>query len=520
MKTGKWAFTCIAAIIVCGFFFSGCNDSGNDASVTGVTLSGDAEFSIAVGESSALSYTVLPANATNKNVRWSSSNTGVAIASEGFVYGIGVGEATITVTTRDGGKTAACTVTVTPNVPVTGVKMDKPSILLAVGASELLTPVFSPGNASNRRVTWTSINTNVATVNNGTVTGVGRGSVTIVATSEDGGFEAFCAVTVATNAEVPGMVWIKPGTFMMGSPMDELDSWESEELHQVTLTEGFYMGKYPVTQKQYKETMGVNDSIFPDPSSDYYIGNDDWEDYPVENVNWYEAIKYCNVRSMDEGFSPAYTMYKADAPNADDEGTYDWVDIPDNWSTDPEDWGYIPYSDDDNLTRWDNVRVVAGSTGYRLPTEAQWEYACRAGTTTPFNTGDNIAWPVLDGNDRVVGGQANYVGWDPYNGEFDFSNVYLGQTIPVGLFPPNEWGLCDMHGNVAEWCWDWLGSYRDVMTNTDPQGPALGGYRVFRGGSWNSGGKYLRSAFRDGYEPYVYEITVGFRVVRPYSAGN
>src|ERR1019366_4179276 len=136
---------------------------------------------------------------------------------------------------------------------------------------------------------------------------------------------------------------------------------------------------------------------------------------------------------------------------------------------------------------------------YRLPTEAGWEYACRAGTTTPFYFGETISTD-----------QANY------NGNFTYGEgkkgVYRENTTPVGSFPTNAWGLHDMHGNVWEWCQDWFGDYpqKDVV---DPQGAEKGKYRVLRGGSWFFIPRYCRSALRHSYGPGVRYYIYGFRVV-------
>jgi formylglycine-generating enzyme required for sulfatase activity len=146
--------------------------------------------------------------------------------------------------------------------------------------------------------------------------------------------------------------------------------------------------------------------------------------------------------------------------------------------------------------------MVAGSNGYRLPTEAQWEYACRAGTGTPFSTGNNITTS-----------QANYDGRGPYNNNAKGEN--RGKTTPVGRsFAPNAWGLYDMHGNVWEWCWDWYGSYSSGA-QTDPGGAVSGYSRVIRGGSWDNYGQYLRSAYRNFDYPYGRSYVIGFRLVCP-----
>jgi uncharacterized repeat protein (TIGR02543 family) len=287
---------------------------------------------------------------------------------------------------------------------------------------------------------------------------------------------------------IEGMVWIPAGTFMMGSPANEpnREPYETGETqHQVTLTKGFYMGKYPVTQEQYEAVMGTNPSSFKTPVSP----ETNTAKRPVEYVRWYEAIIFCNKLSMQEGLSPAYTMYHKDAPNANN-NVNTWTDIPANWSTDPADWGTIPGTSNG---RWNAVRMLEDSTGYRLPTEAQWEYACRAGTTTAYNTGDAIS---------------DNTGW--YNSNSG------NRTHEVGLKQSNAWSLYDMHGNVSEWCWD-INNADDYASGpqTDPTGAASGSYRLFRGGSWKLGGQYLRSAYRDSVSPAGRYNDQGFRVVKP-----
>jgi len=243
-----------------------------------------------------------------------------------------------------------------------------------------------------------------------------------------------------------GFVRINGGTFIMGSPENEPQRSEEESpRHQVTLS-SFSIGKYPVTQKEYQEIIGKNPSHFKK------------DNLPVEMVSWFEAVEYCNKRSQKEGLNPAYKIIEK------------------------------------NVT-WDR-----GANGYRLPTEAEWEYACRAGTTTPFNRGDNITTS-----------QANYNGTHPNN---IFTGIYRGKTTPVGSFSPNAWGLYDMHGNVWEWCWDIFGDYTDDKKN-NPEGAAKGPGRVCRGGSWNASARGVRSACRGRDTPDYHDNNMGFRIVLP-----
>jgi formylglycine-generating enzyme required for sulfatase activity len=256
------------------------------------------------------------------------------------------------------------------------------------------------------------------------------------------------------------MVRINGGTFLMGSPSNEPERGNSEAQHQVTVS-SFYIGKYEVTQAEYESVTGTNPSRFKGSN------------LPVEQVSWYDALEYCNKLSQKEGLSPAYTIDKS-------------------------------HSDPNNKSSSDTVRWLVTwnqkANGYRLPTEAEWEYACRAGTTTPFNTGNNITTS-----------NANYNGNNPYNN--NAKGIYREKTTPVGSFAPNPFGLCDMHGNVWEWCWDWSGSYSN-SSQTNPQGAVSGGYRVMRGGGWFNNDHNLRSAYRGSGDPSGRNYFIGFRLVR------
>jgi uncharacterized protein YjdB len=448
-----------------------CTVTVNPVRVTGVTMNKTSTAMLVDGNET-LTYTIRPANATNKNVTWSSSNTSVAtVSNSGLVTGVSAGTADIIVITADGGYNHGCTVTVSASVVnVTGVSLDKTSASTAVASTVTLIPTIVPTNSTNQSVTWSSNNTAVATVSNsGLVTGVSAGTATITVTTSNAGKTASCTVIVY---QAFSMVWIPGGTFTMGSPTSEPDRFSYETQHQVTLTKGFYMGKYPVTQTQYQAVIGSNPSSFFTSS-----GGDNPANRPVERVSWYDAIVFCNKLSMSEGLSPAYRI---------------------SGNTDPAAWGSVPTN---SSTTWDAVTIVAGSNGYRLPTEAQWEYACRAGTTTPFSTGNNITTS-----------QANYDGNFPYNN--NAKGEYRQRTTPVGSFAPNSWGLYDMHGNVLEWCWDWFGTYASGA-QTDPTGAVSGDVRVLRGGSWNGSGRILRSAFRSYNPSYRINSYGGFRLSRP-----
>ena len=271
------------------------------------------------------------------------------------------------------------------------------------------------------------------------------------------------AAPAAESEETPvddGFVWIEGGTFLMGSP--ETENWriDDETQHEVTVSD-FWMSPYEVTQAEYQRLMGFNPSNFRG------------DNLPVESVTWLDAVRFCNAKSKEAGLTPAYAI---------------------NGET----------------VTWDR-----GANGYRLPTEAEWEYACRAGTTTPFNT-IHATGPE----------EANYYGHYPYEIEenyFDDSVLetrpgrYRQTTVEVNSFAPNPWGLYNMHGNVNEWCWDLYGTY-DLENTVDPTGEETGTRRVYRGGGWNDFGKNLRSAYRAAGELNMASYNLGIRLVR--SAGQ
>jgi formylglycine-generating enzyme required for sulfatase activity len=251
-----------------------------------------------------------------------------------------------------------------------------------------------------------------------------------------------------TNSIGMKFAYIPPGKFKMGSPKDEKVRGEDEEEHEVEITKGFYLGVYEVTQAQYKQVMGKNPSHFSKGGS----GKDDvkgldTDDFPVERVSWDDAqefIKKLNARAEEKKAGRAY----------------------------------------------------------RLPTEAEWEYACRGGATkkTTFHFGDSLS-----------SAQANFNGRSPYGGAAKGKN--LKRTCEVGSYKQNGFGLFDMHGNVYEWCQDYYDDkYHSRSPKRDPVNTKEGPHRVLRGGAWSSSGRRCRSAYRGWSAPAARFDNHGFRV--------
>ncbi len=250
---------------------------------------------------------------------------------------------------------------------------------------------------------------------------------------------------------------IEPGTFTMGSPQDELGRKGGEMQHEVTLTRPFYIGVFEVTQCQWERVMGDWPSHF---------SNERCRDgRPVEKVS------YNDIRGARDGA---------------------------NW----------PSSNCvDAASFMGRLRERTGKA-FDLPTEAQWEYACRAGTQTALNSGKNLTSTNRCPNVAELGRYKDNSGDGARNGD-----TKVG-TAEVGSYLPNAWGLYDLHGNVWEWCLDWRGNYPG--TESDPKGALSGSYRVYRGGSWNFFGYYCRSAFRDSARyPGSRSYELGFRAVLP-----
>jgi formylglycine-generating enzyme required for sulfatase activity len=244
------------------------------------------------------------------------------------------------------------------------------------------------------------------------------------------------------------MIWISPGSFVMGSPTNEALRNSDETQHAVTLTHGFFIGKYPVTQSNYLALIGTNPSFFTTNN-----GYNDNPNRPVESVSWNDATNYCALLTQQEISAGR---------------------LSEGWS-------------------------------YRLPTESEWECACRAGTSTAVYYGNELK-----------SGMANFDGRFEYDYVTGTINnppgIYLEQTTTVGSYQSNAWGLYDECGNVYEWCQDWYGTY-PTGNVSDPQGVVSGSYRVFRGGSWSDEGQFCRSAQRGEAAEDSTFGSLGFRIV-------
>jgi len=326
---------------------------------------------------------------------------------------------------------------------------------------------------------------------------IGRG----VATAELAAGRNAVSIPLVLDARwsVIPLARIPAGTFIMGSPETEIGRWDDgyEDQREVTL-EGFYMGITPITGAQWEAVIDVAKLrgwlppgwLSPGGAPPVWstthgtpVGYSDGPNHPAL-ISWYDALVFSNLLSMKEGLSPAYRI---------------------GGSTDPADWGLAPHM---SMTRefriarreiWGAVEIVPGSAGYRLPVAEQWEYACRAGTTTAFNDGITDDW-----EDREAVGR---LGWFYFNSGSHFMHPLSG-IHEVGLKQPNVWGLYDMHGNVWEWCWD-LYMYESPLIHRTA-------VRVIRGGSGGTSARWARSASRGLLGPTATTSTpISLRVVRP-----
>jgi formylglycine-generating enzyme required for sulfatase activity len=242
------------------------------------------------------------------------------------------------------------------------------------------------------------------------------------------------------------LVLIPRGTFTMGSPKAETGREASEgPQHEVEITRPFYLGSYPVTQAEYRKVMGSNPSYFSATGGGKDKVAGDTGRFPVESVSWVDATRFCARLSA-------------------------------------------------------LAKEKAAGRVYRLPTEAEWEYACRAGTTTPFHFGKSAS-----------SRQANFDGEQPSGGAA--GGPFLLRTCKVGSYKANDFGLFDMHGNVWQWCQDWYKKdYYKESPKEDPKGPYRGVARLLRGGCWGDPGSSCRAGRRGWFDPREGSADIGFRV--------
>jgi formylglycine-generating enzyme len=264
-------------------------------------------------------------------------------------------------------------------------------------------------------------------------------------------------VPVTSNSVGMELALIRPGWFWMGSPVEEHGRYADEGPRRVVrITRPFHLGRYQVTQEQYRQVMGESPCHFsPSGGGADVVRGMDTRTFPMENVSWFDALAFCSALSA----------------------------LPEE---------------------------QAAGRAYRLPTEAEWEYACRAGTTSgaPFHYGHSLS-----------SRQANFDGDNPYGGARRGPN--LKRTCPVGRYAPNAFGLYDTHGNVWEWCGDWFDEdYYERAPQDDPPGPANGENRVLRGGSFYYVGSSCRAAIRFGRRPAARSNLDGFRVAMAHEGGG
>ena len=335
---------------------------------------------------------------------------------------------------------------------------------------------------------------------------------------DSGGVKFLRSEHVAQVSPPEGFVYVGAGTFLRSSPAGELGRWSGMEnyQHEVTLTRGYFVKRHETTYAEWNltrdwarangypdlgyKTITIDDEptvVEMGASGGRYLLEEEGGDFtdaapslngeadqPVSGVSWYEVIKWLNANSEREGLSPCYFIRQGS------EELLVWRNQPLESVT-------------DIVCDWE-------ADGYRLPTEAEWEYACRGGTTSALSNGLDLTYGV--GQDDPLDPNVDPIAWYWQNG---------AASHPVGQKEPNPLGLFDMHGNIQEWCWDRyddtrITQFSQGVAQTDPRGePVRGIYRSMRGGSWRNSGRNVRSAARDRQVPTLQGgYNVGFRMTR------
>ena len=268
---------------------------------------------------------------------------------------------------------------------------------------------------------------------------------------------------------------IRAGTFVMGSPEDEANRRIDERQHDIRIANAYLLGVGEVTQAEFRQVMQIEPSWFSARGKGKAkVGEKPTDRFPVESVTWFDALEFCNRLSKLDGL-PAY--YRLE---------------------------HVKHEADKIVAA--EVSVLGG-LGYRLPTEAEWEYACRAGGRGPYHAVEDK---------KGLRGNFQYRQTVLYGSRTKIAG--FGRSTEVGSYAPNPWGLHDMHGNVAEWVWDWYDEdYYAASSASDPTGPQTGHHRVLRGGSWLVQQSSCRCATRFWQVPAEGKYYVGIRVARDAS---